>query len=110
VTYDFIRDSWPELMHLRDVIAEFEWSNEVGVRFLEKAATIDGDVLARHRRKAEEARFVLNQVPDPMAKLLLQELADSYERLGCADMGRRRDVDWETVRKPSARAWSRPLM
>jgi hypothetical protein len=82
MVHDFIRDSWRELMRLRKVAAEFECSNQAGRRYLETAATLDGDVLARLRRKAEEARFALNQVPDPMARLLLQELADSYEQFG----------------------------
>jgi hypothetical protein len=82
MTYNFIADSWRELMRLRDVAAEYEHSNETSLGFLKMAAKLDGDVLSRLRRKGEEVRFVLDQSPDPMVKLLLQELAESYERFG----------------------------
>jgi hypothetical protein len=82
MVFHFNDKSWRDLTPLRVVAAEFHRSNETSQRFLATAAKLDDDVISRLARKAQEARLFADQVMDPMAKLLLQQLADSYERLG----------------------------
>jgi hypothetical protein len=82
MVHDFNSESWRHLMRLRKVAAEFESSNAASLGYLSTALATDADVISRLKEKAEEVRYVLAGITDPLARDILQELADSYEQLG----------------------------
>jgi hypothetical protein len=78
--YRYNQQSLQDLRRLQTEAFELRVFIEVSRKFLDNSRKLDEETKVRLWQRAEEARFVSAQVTDPLARDLLLELAESFER------------------------------
>lgn len=74
-------DAWEKLLRLKKLASEYQAFNREALQFLFKAHEIDEETRSHLKKRAEEVRVLSEQVPEPLARQMLLELADCYEQL-----------------------------
>jgi hypothetical protein len=79
--HKYNREAWLALTRFKTVASQFQSDTQTSQNYLRNARDLGEQTKGRLRLRAEEARWLSMQLPDPLAERLLLELAEAFDNL-----------------------------